>query len=212
MAALRRSSPPRGPSHIGSADIMVKMPLTPSGPSESRDPARRRSTGGPITEGAGPGPASNLHPSLSEAEGQVGGSGRLPASLHAGAHRSPRTRRNRPGRDHVFPERLQQLRARGGRLSPHSHHHSDGGSTSGSVFPERLRQLRARGGRLSPRRHHPGDDRWKSGCPRGISYLLRHGHCPTQTGRTGRRRRGRPIGLAARASTGLARPGGARSK
>ena len=44
------------------------------------------------------------------------------------------TRQDLPGRDRVYPKRLQQLWARGGRLSPH-HHHSRGLVASAEGLP-----------------------------------------------------------------------------
>ena len=222
MAALQRSSPHRGPSHIGSADITVKMPLTPSGPSESRDPACRRSTGGPITEGAGPGPASNLHPSLSEAEGHCGSaapvgcrsaqcrSGRLPASFHAGARRSPRS-------------------SPGGTTSSRSDFNSSGRGGGAAIPPQPL-PLRRRidewlsvsratstapgeGGAAIPPPPPPLRGQMEEWLP-PKDFLPPEARALSNMGWTDwtSSQGTRPIGLAARASPDLARPGGARNK
>ena len=129
--ARRRSTQPKGPFRIGNASITARTPRPPTGPTGSPAEARAFSGGRTATDGTGPGLASAyLPPPLVKGGGGAGGgSGLRPACAHAGAHRSHRTitRQDLPGRDRVYPERLQQLRARGGRLSPTTTTQADSG-------------------------------------------------------------------------------------
>ena len=127
------------------------------GPSRRLRPGRSRAVEPQLLGRARASPW-HIAPSRKE-EGAAGGSGRRQACAHAGAHRSHRTmtRQDLPGRDRVYPERLQQLRARWGRLSPHSdHHHSSRQWTSGyrrrPSYPQSRRNLLLRAGRRG-RRH-----------------------------------------------------------
>ena len=119
---------------------MARAPRPPSWPTGSTAQAQAVSGGRTAADGAGQGlsltPPSPPSPARKRGEGRVAGgsqSGRRPACSHAGAHRSHRTmtRQDLLGRDRVYPERLQQLRAKGGHLSP-QHHHSSQPWTSGN--------------------------------------------------------------------------------
>ena len=114
-------------SPIGSARFTVSGRLRP--PSHSGCPAPAGPAPAPAAEGTGPGPfpPPPPNPSLRRGPGEAGSYAQRLACTQARAIAEPSRQRRRdpPGRDQVHPERLKQLRTRGGRPSPHHRRHAD---------------------------------------------------------------------------------------